>query len=204
MLNLTNKPGEIINLYAQWPNDYVVKFHPNKNFLPNGFKELGYLETNGSQYINLGTQNPISTTTTIKVGASFTTSWIYGYTIGSSGRYGVTLSTIYTHQSSARYNINQNQYYDLTYDHTNGITINGTQYEFDKTPGEGTSSANNVYLFRANGSSVFGTGKIYYYRQYNSNNLVLDLIPCYRESDNVLGMYDLINNKYMFIKKYVY
>lgn len=193
VLNLTNKPGEIINLYAQWPNDYVVKFHPNKNFLPSGFKELGYLETTGSQYINLGTQNPISTNTTIKVGASFTTSWIYGYTKGDSGRYGATTVDLYTGTTNIELNSTANEYYNYIFDHKNGATINGEFIAFESTP-SGSSASNNIYLFRANGSTVFGSGKIYYFKQYTNNNIVLNLIPCYRESDNVAGMYDLVNN----------
>lgn len=39
--------------------------------------------------------------------------------------------------------------------------------------------------------------KLYYFKLYNSeSNLVRDLIPCYRKSDDVIWMYDLVNNQF--------
>jgi len=39
--------------------------------------------------------------------------------------------------------------------------------------------------------------RCYYSQFYDSNwNLVADFIPCYRTSDNVIGMYDLVNNQF--------
>ncbi len=40
-------------------------------------------------------------------------------------------------------------------------------------------------------------GKIYYFKWLDSNNeLVQDLVPCYRKSDNEIGMYDLVSNTF--------
>lgn len=36
--------------------------------------------------------------------------------------------------------------------------------------------------------------KLYGFKIYEGDNLVMNLIPCNRKSDNVLGLYDLINN----------
>ena len=36
--------------------------------------------------------------------------------------------------------------------------------------------------------------KIYEYKAYNQDTVVQHLIPCYRKSDNVAGMYDTVNN----------
>ena len=36
--------------------------------------------------------------------------------------------------------------------------------------------------------------KIYYCKIWNGDTLVRDLIPCYRNNDSVVGMYDLVNN----------
>ena len=37
--------------------------------------------------------------------------------------------------------------------------------------------------------------KIYYFKIYdNNNNLICDLVPCYRKSDGVIGMYDLVSD----------
>jgi hypothetical protein len=37
---------------------------------------------------------------------------------------------------------------------------------------------------------------IYNWKFYQDDNLVRDYVPCYRKSDNVIGMYDLVNGKF--------
>ena len=54
--------------------------------------------------------------------------------------------------------------------------------------------SNNLYLFSQNynGTARFsGITRITYFRYYDKTGvLICDLIPCYRKSDNVIGMYD--------------
>ena len=56
-----------------------------------------------------------------------------------------------------------------------------------------------LYLFAQNynGSTRYGdTRRIAFFQYYDKNNtLICDLVPCYRKSDGVIGMYDLITNK---------
>ena len=35
--------------------------------------------------------------------------------------------------------------------------------------------------------------KMYYFKLYDNDVLIRDLVPCYRKNDNVVGMYDLVN-----------
>ena len=39
--------------------------------------------------------------------------------------------------------------------------------------------------------------KLYSYKIYKNNELILDLVPCYRNSDNEIGIYDLVNNNFL-------
>lgn len=73
----------------------------------------------------------------------------------------------------------------------NGLYLDGTKLNFTT----GTSMANaNLILFRVlNDNRVF-LGKIYSTKVYDNNILIRDLVPCYRKSDNVIGMFDLVNN----------
>lgn len=73
----------------------------------------------------------------------------------------------------------------------NGLYLDGTKLNFTA----GTSMANaNLILFRVlNDNRVF-LGKIYSTKVYDDNILIRDLVPCYRKSDNVIGMFDLVNN----------
>lgn len=38
--------------------------------------------------------------------------------------------------------------------------------------------------------------KIYSFKIYEGNNLVKDFVPCYRRSDNVIGLYDQVNKQF--------
>ena len=38
--------------------------------------------------------------------------------------------------------------------------------------------------------------KLYSLKIYDSNKLVRDFVPCYRNSDQVLGLYDTVENKF--------
>lgn len=51
-----------------------------------------------------------------------------------------------------------------------------------------------IALFATNrGGMLIGNQKIYNCKIYSNDVLVRDLMPCYRKSDNVIGMYDKIN-----------
>lgn len=39
-------------------------------------------------------------------------------------------------------------------------------------------------------------GKIYFIKIWKNNTLVKDLVPCFRNSDNVVGLYDIVGNEF--------
>ena len=59
------------------------------------------------------------------------------------------------------------------------------------------TNLSNLFLFRST------NGNNYFYNKYQlrhfqainnySGNLIRDMYPCYRKSDNVIGMYDVVN-----------
>lgn len=55
-----------------------------------------------------------------------------------------------------------------------------------------------MYLFTRHrpDSELRWTVKIYYFKIYDNWTLVRDFVPCYRKSDNVIGLYDLVNNQF--------
>ena len=59
-------------------------------------------------------------------------------------------------------------------------------------------SSNNILILARNDNTLptsnFATGKLYRFKWYESDVLTLDLVPCFRNSDNEIGMYDVINN----------
>lgn len=50
----------------------------------------------------------------------------------------------------------------------------------------------------APGNNRYMNAKVYYFKMYQGQNYVLirDFVPCYRKSDNVIWMYDLVNNQF--------
>ena len=77
------------------------------------------------------------------------------------------------------------------------IIVNGTSYSIKN----GTSTSQDALsLFRVNPYTqsqyqVF-IGKIKEFNITNNNITKLDLVPCYRKSDNEIGLYDLVNNQF--------
>ena len=78
---------------------------------------------------------------------------------------------------------------------TTGVTSSGAVSQTAYT------MTDNLYLFAQNykGSPRFGgERKIGKFKYYDKNNeLICDLVPCYRKSDNVIGMYDLVRRTFL-------
>ena len=55
----------------------------------------------------------------------------------------------------------------------------------------------SVYLFSGHGSGTqtpIPEVKVYHTSFYENGTPIRDMYPCYRKSDNVAGMYDIVNN----------
>lgn len=57
-------------------------------------------------------------------------------------------------------------------------------------------TGNNIRLFSPNATEYCFVGKCKYISFYVDDVLLLDTIPCYRKSDNKIGMYDLVNDTF--------
>lgn len=83
------------------------------------------------------------------------------------------------------------------------LTINGNEYNTE-TGVTLITNSNNVFLF---GKSNSASGqepytnlvsmRLYNAKYYNDNDILIrNFIPCYRKSDNKVGLYDLVNNQF--------
>ena len=189
--------------------------------LPSEYTQVEYLQSSGTQYIDMGTT--VSSTDTFNMKVNWTT--VGQYALFSSkenidwtvGRYlGITyrstnVKTWYsrgqTTSSSAdpsTFTVSANTDYTIKIQPSlNKCTVNGTLYN-----GQGGSqttdvftTANNPYLFANNNvwtPSLNDYVKVYYFQVVKSDSTYrLNLIPCRRNSDNVLGMYDTVSGNFL-------
>ena len=84
-------------------------------------------------------------------------------------------------------------------DSLNKVVTMDDRYNTTITTTRTNNSINTMLLFAYRYNNVVDTNsksylKMYSTKIYDNNVLVRDFIPCYRNSDNVVGMYDLVNN----------
>ena len=181
--------------------------------LPNEYQEVEYIESTGTQYIDTG-YCPYKTKTEVKFkytgssnvsGVYILASWTsnnryypvsYTGTINGS-RYNqfrtANKTNIYTNLGaydsevhSVIYNDEENKVY---FDNILKTTVTDLD----------TPNTNSIYLFAMHGSTGAENSsscRIFSVKLMDkiTNTIARNFIPCYRKSDNEIGMYDLVNN----------
>jgi len=210
-------------LYALSNNRYVVTSSIDeiksvlRAQLPPEYQQVEYIESTGTQYIDTGyvnssDNNPYKIEIDFKFeslsndGFVFGTarntgnqySFIFGYNLsdnawifsrlGSSGS-GIRFGTPDTSRHTIKYVFNEGLYFD-------GV-LESTTVEQASTS---ISSNKNIGLFariRGTTPNAYSNIRMYSCKFYESENiLVRDFVPCYRKSDNVAGLYDVVNNEF--------
>ena len=171
--------------------------------LPQGYTELSYIQGDGASCINTRF-NPNQNTVVradIANDLSSVTCWIFGARNGTNdgafgfltykGAYRADYGTETTNLSGTpteRFIIEMNK---------NSVKIDGAVIA---TASVQTFATNYpMFLFANNnaGSAAgFSTTKIYGCKIYNGDVLMREFIPCQRNSDNALGMYDTVHGTF--------
>lgn len=178
-----------------------------KFYLPDEYTQLNYIESTGTQYIDTGYKANQKTEYEVEFSYSEMISSSNGFILGSrisSNSENISLTcdsgTIYIGRgnkytgATATTNVNQTYSIKVTENNTtrDGTIISQIANEFGNSSG-----SNNVYLFTCNqnGSNVrYFKGKIYSCKIWDNGESVREFIPCKRNSDNLVGMYDTVNN----------
>ena len=180
--------------------------------LPQGYQEVEYIESSGTQYIvvdfipNQDTRLDMLVEPRSVVAAGSGVGFIpYGsaesysskafecYTgtegkleFNYDGQYQTDLLNV---SVGTKINISHNKN-NILVTNTNGQTIARHSFNY-----MAFTCPRNLALFAINRSTALvGQTRIYSCQIYNNTTLALDLAPCYRKSDNVAGLYDLVNN----------
>lgn len=176
-----------------------------KGLLPAGYTPLAYIEFTGTQHIDTGVkanQNTIATVEVIPTSGS-------GNILGS--RSGPSSNNFYMFYNSSATYVDFNAYDSSRL--TAGITY-GTKYLFYNSAsrrqinststttaisGSFTTPTNLMLGAKGNDSGVGDEklkGKVYHCTVSEGNTPKLDLRPAKRDSDGVLGMYDLVSRTF--------
>lgn len=172
-----------------------------KRRLPTGFTEVEYLQSSGTEWIDIGT-NVNTATDEIELYFQLTESanykWIFGQH-DDNARLGLGTGDGSNKRNVAYYNnttkVNNTEMYDSMHQclvNSNGIYLNGTKIANYAS----FSSTSTLYLFNLNNSPAVYVckGKVWAYRQKRNGVLIRDMIPCL-DTNNVPCMYDVVNNK---------
>lgn len=180
--------------------------------LPAIYQEVEYLENTGTSYIQTAvTPNNIasgSISFQITATGSYIAIWgadgggasnsaSYELSAGTSERgfwYCGTRTTFSSFSTNTTYTVSWQ-----TASGTQSYDVNGTTYSGTNTGTPSDSLA--VALFGVNRSGSIANSsksKIYSFVAYDANNApVLELIPCYRKSDSVAGMWDRVSKTFL-------
>lgn len=179
--------------------------------LPDGYKQLAYIQSTGTQYIALSKSPNVigrlvidfipmkSGTRQIPVGSWSSSSGVnYILQHNTSNALDITVTGVTKSNVSGKIlTIGARYVYDYN-PNGNEITLNGEKY--CNTSGY-ASTTRALYLFASNDSSdgayCKSSTKVYSLKIYDkSGNLTEDYVPAMRISDSVVGLYDVVQNTF--------
>lgn len=172
--------------------------------LPSSYTQLEYIKGTGTQYIdtefkpnnNSGYEIKFqmnATTNTVAIMGAETTWKSVAYAMWAKHlAYGNNAITDQSWDSS-----NTNSPVIFTFDKTQFKKNNEVMYQFNSAS---FSCLYNAYIFGTNRGGNFNEPSnslsVYYCKIYDNGTLIRDFVPAKRNSDNVLGLYDIVNNKF--------
>jgi len=170
--------------------------------LPSTYQEVEWIASDTNQWIDTLYRPNIDTELIIDFQDTSTSSWENYF--GADNIYRCQRYTTYQSQfswipdgSTAFFNINLSTRIKLKFN-KNGIFYEDGTALLNKTI-SGVSPNQNLVLFNSYYQSTLDMGAAYtlYRFQIKENDvLIKDFIPCYRKSDNEIGLYDLVNGQF--------
>lgn len=201
---LGNTALTLVNAKANGINYLKLFGSTEQRNLPSEYTQVEYIKSSGTQYINTGIA--LNDTMTIRIKYDYISAgFVFGSRVGSSiGYSGITNEIagkyvkyiirygnkiIYKQDTAPAGTVN-------VVISPNGVTLNGA--DVSTTTYGNNFYAGNCYLFTVNnnGSPYTGEFAVNLIRRFTIDNII-DLVPCRRKSDNVLGMYDLVNDTFL-------
>ena len=73
------------------------------------------------------------------------------------------------------------------------LNVNGNTWKSNITLQSGNQY---FYLFALGSNSFTCNAKMKYFKIYEEDRIIYNMIPCYRKNDDVIGLYDTVNNEF--------
>lgn len=190
--------------------------YPNRNgkfhiepILDNQYQRVEYIESTGTQYIDMGVIPTIDTTVECEIAQNTGDRFIYGSRTSAtaSDKHTFNFSTnnqIYpqlgnsnTDAISYRYNLGE---VVTVKNGKDGAFVNGVLVK-SYAGVTFTESTLPMYLFGLNTPAEAVTkrsfiGRIYFFKIWEKGTLIRDYVPCYRKSDGVIGLYEKVSGNF--------
>lgn len=177
--------------------------------LPSGYKQLAYVKSTGTQYVNTG----VIPTTNTRVVIEFewispptnVSTWhtVFGSrtSSGSGDQFNITTDSGNSYAGFASQEITVTQPYNKANTRyvvdisKNGVIVNGVNAGTFNS-GLNVVSSYPMYVFGRNNAGTFGngmTGKVMSMKIYNGTTLIRDYIPC-KNASGTVGLWDDVNS----------
>ena len=211
-LKYTNKLDDNEKEYAQ-----SINVREKNKLLPDEYQQVEYIESTGTQYIDTNFKGNQDTKITCE--SVISDEFKSGYYQGLFGATDVNVSTelnrnvIHMHRASASNLIIMAAYGskikiigfsgDITKKHIYELDKN--IYKIDNEiiysyPMQTFMCTQNINIFRDNNSYMqdkrYCNMKLYSFKIYDNESLIRNFIPCYRNTDNIIGLYDTVEGKF--------
>lgn len=191
--------------------DYKIKGNSVQGKLPSEYQQVEYIESTGKQsylitdyYLTKNSKivfdvKPMTSSATGFI-PIFSTRPVYscfGYTL-DKGLGGDIATTITTSITSTQY-IAPMSFDRFTIEYnTNGLIKKDGEIIYNPISNPRQEKwTSPVRIFSINDGDLRDIKcKLYSFKIYENEILSFNLVPCYRKSDNVIGMYDLVNDKF--------
>ena len=173
--------------------------------IPSGYTFYDYIESTGTQYINTGVIPNNNTSVEISYSTNISGKFVFGSRVANASS--TDKFALYYSSSTVIYPQYGNNYVTPTVPAMNGIIQtdkldkncfyhNGSLLNTFATQSfQGTYP---MFLFGLNEAGRIESrvyiGRIYNCKMWNNGTLIRNMIPSKRNSDNKIGMYDLVNN----------
>lgn len=182
VVDIDDEPVKSLSKDTEWIFQCVAG---EKGKLPSTYRKLEYIQSSGKQYIDTGVI--VKDITEIKVDFQAVT------ILSGENQYA---SSWVNEQNHIQIGINRNKFMDsggVTYSQTSSVTAR------TQAVGVPVGTVNlHLYLFaqsESTGALHYSSGRIFSCQITTADGLVRNFVPC-KNPDGVIGMYDVVNNKF--------